>query len=105
MTGSCLFDGHKPSLKEVKRDTSYVQQQDALTGEFTVYETLMFAAECKLKGPRQKKKERVLEVSMAKQIPHDRRIKLVSFYSVSRCSRNDICSVNVGVLLKFESRV
>ena len=46
--GAVLFDGRVPSRSELKRDTAYIQQDDALLGWVTVAETLAFAAEMRL---------------------------------------------------------
>ena len=46
--GDVLFNGTVPSRQELKRDTAYIQQDDALMGWATVAETLAFAAEMKL---------------------------------------------------------
>jgi ABC-type glutathione transport system ATPase component len=46
--GAVLFDGRVPTRSELKRDTAYIQQDDALLGWATVAETLAFTAEMKL---------------------------------------------------------
>lgn len=48
LSGAVLFDGAVPTRSELKRDTAYIQQDDALLGWATVAETLAFAAEMKL---------------------------------------------------------
>mmetsp|Transcript_12335 Transcript_12335/g.23240 ORF Transcript_12335/g.23240 Transcript_12335/m.23240 type:complete len:777 (+) Transcript_12335:495-2825(+) len=47
-TGKVLFDGKRPTSLRLKRDTAYVQQQDALLASFTVYECIVFTAMLKL---------------------------------------------------------
>ncbi|KAH0534117.1 hypothetical protein FGG08_007291 [Glutinoglossum americanum] len=46
--GSMLVDGTSPSLGEFRRLSSYVEQEDALIGSLTVWETLNFAARLSL---------------------------------------------------------
>ena len=48
ITGSILLDGKKPTSLRLKRDTAYVQQQDALLPSFTVYECILFTAMLRL---------------------------------------------------------
>ena len=49
-TGDCLVNGIKPDTETFGRITSYVEQEDALIGSLTVYETLKFAADLSLPG-------------------------------------------------------
>jgi ABC-type glutathione transport system ATPase component len=46
--GRVMFDGRVPTQQQLKRDTAYIQQDDALLGWATVAETLAFTAEMKL---------------------------------------------------------
>jgi len=48
ISGQVLFDGKEPTSLRLKRDTAYVQQQDALLSSFTVYECIVFTAMLKL---------------------------------------------------------
>jgi ABC-type multidrug transport system ATPase subunit len=64
MSGGVLLDGRLPSRAELKRDTAYIQQDDALLGWVTVAETLAFTAEMKLPAsmPKTQKAARCEEV-------------------------------------------
>ena len=64
MSGNVLFDGTLPSRAELKRDSAYIQQDDALLGWVTVAETLAFTAEMKLPAsmPKAEKAARCEEV-------------------------------------------
>lgn len=48
ISGKVLFDGKVPTSLRLKRDTAYVQQQDALLSSFTVYECIVFTAMLRL---------------------------------------------------------
>ena len=63
-SGGVLLDGRLPSRAELKRDTAYIQQDDALLGWVTVAETLAFTAEMKLPAsmPKAEKAARCEEV-------------------------------------------
>eukprot|EP00959_Pyramimonas_sp_CCMP1952_P333922 6993309-Pyramimonas_sp.AAC.1 len=52
-TGTLLYDGRYPSLRLIRRETAYVQQQDALHGKTSVREVLMFTAMMKLRVPNE----------------------------------------------------
>lgn len=60
-TGDCLVNGIKPDTETFGRITSYVEQEDALIGSLTVYETLKFAADLSLPGSvsKSQRKERI----------------------------------------------
>ena len=66
--GDVLYDGHRPTTSEVRRDAAYVEQNDDVLssmGHFTVFEYVLFAAMCKLdneKFDKQKKVKRVNHV-------------------------------------------
>jgi ABC-type multidrug transport system ATPase subunit len=67
-SGDVLYDAHRPTMSEVRRDASYVEQSDeqlSSMGHFTVFECVLFAAMCKLphdKWSKQQKMERVDQV-------------------------------------------
>ncbi|KAH8427299.1 putative ABC transporter [Aspergillus melleus] len=60
-TGDCHVNGIKPDTETFGRITSYVEQEDALIGSLTVYETLKFAADLSLPGSvsKSQRKERI----------------------------------------------
>ncbi|KAI9043872.1 putative ABC transporter [Aspergillus affinis] len=60
-TGDCHVNGTKPDTETFGRITSYVEQEDALIGSLTVYETLKFAADLSLPGSvsKSQRKERI----------------------------------------------
>jgi len=66
--GDVLYDSHIPTMSEVRKDASYVEQSDdvlSCMGHFTVFEIVLFAAMCKLphdKWTKQEKIERVHQV-------------------------------------------
>ena len=66
--GDVLYDSHRPTMSEVRRDASYVEQSDDVLssmGHFTVFESVLFAAMCKLphdKWSKEQKIERVHQV-------------------------------------------
>ena len=64
MSGAVLLDGRVPTRAELKRDSAYMQQDDALLGWVTVAETLAFTAEMKLPAsmPKAEKAARCEEV-------------------------------------------
>ena len=64
ISGKVLFDGKEPTSLRLKRDTAYVQQQDALLSSFTVYECIVFTAMLKLPAIMSyvDKRSRALEV-------------------------------------------
>ena len=64
MSGAVLLDGSVPTRAQLKRDSAYMQQDDALLGWVTVAETLAFTAEMKLPAsmPKADKAARCEEV-------------------------------------------
>ena len=71
--GEVLYEGHRPTMSEVRRDASYVEQADDVLssmGHFTVYEIVLFAAMCKLPSTMTKadKIKRVHEVLKQMQL-------------------------------------
>ena len=64
MSGAVLLDGRVPTRAQLKRDSAYMQQDDALLGWVTVAETLAFTAEMKLPAsmPKADKAARCEEV-------------------------------------------
>ena len=64
LTGDILFNGLPPNPRELKSDTAYVQQEDALYAELTVRENLWFSAMLRLPREMSKaeKENRVEEI-------------------------------------------
>ena len=66
MRGSVLYDNHHPTMAEVRRDASYVEQSDdvlSCMGHFTVFELVLFAAMCKLPHDKWTKEEKIQRVN------------------------------------------
>lgn len=64
-SGDVLYDAHRPTMSEVRRDASYVEQSDDVLssmGHFTVFECVLFAAMCKLPNDKFDKAKKIKRV-------------------------------------------
>ena len=79
--GDVLYDSHRPTMSEVRRDASYVEQSDDVLssmGHFTVYESVLFAAMCKLPHDKWSKEEKIQRVhQVLKQMSLDQAAQTV----------------------------
>jgi len=64
--GDVLYDAHRPTMSEVRRDASYVEQSDDVISSglchCTVFESVLFAAMCKLPHDKWSKEEKIQRV-------------------------------------------